>query len=419
MRFAFVTTEFPTTAPTSGGLSSYVARMSRLLAEAGHEVEIFVPSRDDPGSFTYRGCLVHHVPTVPGLAARLLDGILRNIGFSHIAMKRQFLAEAQHIAAAVERAHAAAAFDVVQSADYRAIGARIARRPGRLSVVRCSTAMDLYMACDGRSDRAAQIQIALEEAAIKRADLVIAPSAFTARHYRAKLGREIAVLPSPAYLEIAPAPAPSWLPQRYLLHFAGHLMRRKGTELIAEALKTALAEAPDLVMIWVGRMDFGAMHDLLAPLGDRAGQVIALYPQGKRELYALIGGATGVVLPSLVDNLPNTVIESLMLGVPVIGSRNSSIEELVEHGVDGYLIENGSVTALAEAMLSAWRGTLPLQPGRSWITSDLARPLQPEQVLQAYLGIIARAESPDPAQGPAQDPAQGQPNGTQPNGTTT
>ena len=170
-------------------------------------------------------------------------------------------------------------------------------------------------------------------------------------------------------------------------------MRRKGTVLIAEALKTALLEEPDLVMIWVGRMDFGAMHDLLAPLGEKAGQVIALYPQGKRELYAMISGAACVVLPSLVDNLPNTVIESLILGVPVIGSLNSSIEELVEPGKTGILVENGSVQGLSQALVSAWRGDLPQKTGEIWLDSFVAQPYRPEAALRAYLELVARYRS--------------------------
>lgn len=388
MRFAFVTTEFPTTKPAAGGLSSYVARMSRLLAEAGHEVEIFVSAPGKPESLRVNGCLVHHVPMPAGLIWRLVTGVLRNIGFEHLGMKRVWLAQAGALAQAVEQAHAKTPFDVVHSADHCGIGLMIEKRPGRLLVVRCSAAMDLYMEADGRSDRSAAVQIALEAQTLRRADLAIAPSEFTARHLSAKLGRRVAVLRPPAYLEVEPAPAPAWLPPRYLLHFAGHLMRRKGTLLIAEALKAALAEAPDLVMIWVGRMDFAAMHDLLAPLGDRAGQVIPLYPQGKPALYALIRGAAGVVLPSLVDNLPNTVIESLMLGVPVIGSQNSSIEELVEPGKTGMLIENGSVQALSRALLGAWRGDFP-RPRGVWLDSAMAQPFRPEAALRAYLALLA------------------------------
>ena len=394
MRFAFVTSEFPTTKPNAGGLSSYVARMTRLLAEAGHEVEIFVATSRNAEILTCNGCRVQHVPVGTSLIWRLMTGVLRNIGFEHIGMKRAWLAQAKALAQAVEQAEARSAFDVVHSADHRGIGRLIARRKGRLHLVRCSAAMDLYMAADGRMDRSAEIQIALEAETVARADLAIAPSEFTARHYSARLDRKVEVLRPPAYLEVAPAPkTPGWLPPRYLLHFAGHLMRRKGTVLIAEALKTALLEEPDLVMIWVGRMDFGILHDLLAPLGEKAGQVIALYPQGKRELYAMISGAACVVLPSLVDNLPNTVIESLILGVPVIGSLNSSIEELVEPGKTGILVENGSVQGLSQALVSAWRGDLPQKTGEIWLDSVFAQPYRPEAALRAYLELVARYRS--------------------------
>jgi glycosyltransferase involved in cell wall biosynthesis len=389
MRFAFVTTEFPTTKPNAGGLATYVARMSRLLAEAGHEVEIFVSCPGNAESLRVHGCLVRHVPTVSGLIWRLATGVLRNTGFAHIGMKRTWLSHARALAAAVEQAHAQTPFDIVHSADHRGIGLLIDKRPERLLVVRCSAAMDLYMAADGRTDRSANVQSALEAETVYRADLAFAPSAFTARHYSAKLGRKVEVLRPPAYLEVEPAPAPGWLPQRYLLHFAGHLMRRKGTELIAEALKMALVEEPTLTMIWVGRIEFSALNALLAPLGDRAGQVMALYPQSKPALYALIRSATGVVLPSQVDNLPNTVIESLMLGSPVIGSDSSSIEELVEPGKTGILIENGSVQALSQAMVEAWRGRLPQMEGEAWLKSEIAQAFRPEAALNAYLALIA------------------------------
>jgi glycosyltransferase involved in cell wall biosynthesis len=45
----------------------------------------------------------------------------------------------------------------------------------------------------------------------------------------------------------------------------------------------------------------------------------------KSELYAVLQRADAAVLPSQVDNLPNTVIESLMFGIPVIGSRERAL----------------------------------------------------------------------------------------------
>ena len=291
------------------------------------------------------------------------------------------------------RAEAAAPFDVVQSADHRGIGLGLSPRPGRLNVVRCSAAMDLYMACDGRHDRVAMMQIALEEASVRKADFAFAPSRLTASHYSRKLGREVGVLPTPVYVEVPEQrQMQSGLPARYLLHFAGIMMARKGTDLVADSLPMALTEAPDLTMIWVGQLEETYRQRLLAPLGAAAAQVICLPPQDKATLYSLIRGAVCAVLPSRIDNLPNTVLESLMLGVPVIGSQDSSIEELVEDGVTGVLIDNGSVPDLARAMVQAWQGRLGLSPGGPWADSSaIGRRFQPQAALNAYMEAIAVA----------------------------
>jgi glycosyltransferase involved in cell wall biosynthesis len=402
MRFAFVTTEFPTTKPDGGGLASYVGRMSGLLAGAGHQVEIFVPIEANqahlPPETDWNGCRLHHVRPARSLAARLVNRGLRGLMLTHLAARRYYLSQAGAVAAALERAEAAGgAFDVVQSADHRGIGLAIPARPGRLRVVRCSAAMALYMDCDGRRDPLARMQIALEEAAVAGADLAFAPSRLTAGYYAGKLGRTITVLPTPIHAEplpdAAPPDPPADLPPRYLLHFAGQLMPRKGTDLVAEALPLALAEAPDLTMVWAGGLDPALRAQLLARLGPAASHVLVLPAQARPALYALIRGATCSVLPSRIDNLPNSVLESLMLGTPVIGSRDSSIDELVEEGVSGLLIENGAATELAGAMVRAWRGQMGLTPGPSWPDSTLGRAFRPEAALAAYLAAITRARA--------------------------
>jgi glycosyltransferase involved in cell wall biosynthesis len=69
------------------------------------------------------------------------------------------------------------------------------------------------------------------------------------------------------------------------------------------------------------------------------------------------------VLPSLADNFPNTVIESLLLGVPVIGTYGSSIDEMVKNNVTGLLVEKNSEQELAEAILAVWHKRVTFDPG--------------------------------------------------------
>ena len=52
------------------------------------------------------------------------------------------------------------------------------------------------------------------------------------------------------------------------------------------------------------------------------------------ELY---NAADVFVIPSLEDNLPNTVSEALLCGTAVSGMRIGGIQEMVRDGANGYL----------------------------------------------------------------------------------
>lgn len=68
------------------------------------------------------------------------------------------------------------------------------------------------------------------------------------------------------------------------------------------------------------------------------------------QIRAIYSAARVFVIPSLQDNLPNTIIESQLCGTPVVGFRNGGIPEMIEHLVDGYLADPGSERDLAEGM---------------------------------------------------------------------
>lgn len=65
------------------------------------------------------------------------------------------------------------------------------------------------------------------------------------------------------------------------------------------------------------------------------------------ELYSV---AHVFVIPSLQDNLPNTILESMLCGTPVVGFKTGGIPEMIDHKRNGYMAGYKSSTSLAEGM---------------------------------------------------------------------
>lgn len=66
------------------------------------------------------------------------------------------------------------------------------------------------------------------------------------------------------------------------------------------------------------------------------------------------------VIPSLQDNLPNTVLESLMCGTPVVGFPVGGIADMVEDGKNGFLCKSVSSKALKEAIERFFKNEIDL-----------------------------------------------------------
>jgi glycosyltransferase involved in cell wall biosynthesis len=81
------------------------------------------------------------------------------------------------------------------------------------------------------------------------------------------------------------------------------------------------------------------------------GNVLELGTVYDERLMSIVYSMADVfVIPSLMDNLPNTVIESLMCGTPVIGFPIGGIPDMVKHGNNGLLANEISVAALKNSI---------------------------------------------------------------------
>lgn len=121
----------------------------------------------------------------------------------------------------------------------------------------------------------------------------------------------------------------------YILEF-GKLCKDKGTETLIEVAK----EMPDQRFVFVG---YGPAVDMMEGIPN----IEYLGFKGGEELYKIIAEAKVSVCPSeWYENCPFSVIESISLGTPVVGSRMGGIPELIKEGCNGELFEAGNTEDL-------------------------------------------------------------------------
>lgn len=397
LRIAFLTDEFAGEAAGAGGLGHYLRRISRALRDLGHEVEVFSRTWGEPGSAQRDALRIEAVPPSRAWWARAA----RRLEQSHLpSLPPETLGRlrtAAALARAFERRHAERPFDFVQSTNCGASGLFLRRRPGLPHLLRLSSLREPWLRADDPHARCGTLDEilvrALERRCARRATRVYAPSRALCQAASRALGIEVGLLRPPAFVECKPADrAPAPLPERFLLHF-GHLRPRKGTDLLAEALPRVWEREPGFTMVWAGRERHpGSLARWRERWGARADRVRWLGSLAKPELYAVLQRAEASVLPSRVDNLPNTALESLLFEVPVIATRGASFEELVEPG-SGELVPNGDAGALADALVSAWRGEA------GWQRSSFRRPplfdaMRPERAARGLIELALRGGAP-------------------------
>jgi glycosyltransferase involved in cell wall biosynthesis/GT2 family glycosyltransferase len=129
---------------------------------------------------------------------------------------------------------------------------------------------------------------------------------------------------------------------------------RKGFALLMEAIRHCLsnerfrqaARSPGIRLLCFGRLnqDIAALPIPATTLG---------YLETDEDLRRAYSAADLFVLPSLEDNLPNTVLESMSCGTPVISFDIGGLPDVITNRHTGLLVPVGNSQLLGDAILSA------------------------------------------------------------------
>ncbi|MFT5444256.1 MAG: glycosyltransferase involved in cell wall biosynthesis [Myxococcota bacterium] len=355
MRIAFVTPEFVSEPRFDGGLANYLLRVTRMLNGLGHEPHVIVASDRDE-DLVFEGVAVHRVDVQSGVVTRLVRKLLRSRASIALIPWQSFRLNQR-----VRALHRARQFDVAHYASYTATALF---RPSSIPcVVRLSSLESLWSDAYERGKASKGVTRAtswLETHALLRADQLICPSVHLARTASERIDRPVEVVESP-YLPPTD-PLDDRIYQKHLAGkrygmFFGTIGLLKGVKTLAEALPELFSAEKDLFFVFVGKQTSDAGRPMLetvfAHVGADAKRVLHFEPMSHAELYPIIDGASVVVLPSRVDNFPNTCLEAMSRGKLVVGTRGASFEQLIDDGASGYLCEIDDRKSLLAAMKRA------------------------------------------------------------------
>lgn len=373
-----------------GGLATYTARMARLMAENNIEVHVFVFTDIRNDLIWDKGVCIHHIKRqrqsrLSSLVSRALVRIGLD-GFNHYLKLQR---DATQAARYIRIFSSIRQFDVLQYSDYLGIGLKINKKNINSLLVRCSSAIDLYMKADQRTCAKSQAQIKAELQSIKKSDIVVSPSQLVADHYSTLLRRRVEFVAPPAYLEAEISDTiPSWLPSSYLVHYAGWLLERKGSDLVLDAMSIALSKCPELRLVLIGSMTPAIQEKYIKILSLHSSSIMHIEPLPKNILYGIVQNSKGVILPSRVDNTPNTLLEALLLNSSVIVGKDSSLDKVVQ-GYEGAIILNEYCPEqLSELIIQMWVNDNCRQSDRTpWLLTAGGKVFEPSNALRRHLDV--------------------------------
>jgi glycosyltransferase involved in cell wall biosynthesis len=308
--------------PPSGGMANQTLQLAKLLGEDGHSVETIQVN------CAYR----------PAWAGRIK-------GVRAVARLLPYLAHLWSAAGRVQLFHVMANSGWSWHL-YAAPAIWIGRLRGTPVVINYR---------GGEADTFLARALAWVRPSLVRASVVIVPSGFLKAVF-GKYGFATQVVPNIINLERFSVAAPAAGAARHAARAPLLLVARNlepiydnASALRAFALVRASYPAARLVVAGSGPL-LADLEQLAATLGV----VDAVQFTGRVDnsaMGALYQSADVMINPSLVDNMPNSVLEALACGVPVVSTNVGGVPFMVEDGKTALLVPPAAPEAMAAALL--------------------------------------------------------------------
>lgn len=181
-------------------------------------------------------------------------------------------------------------------------------------------------------------------------------------------------------------------PKDAVVGMVSKLWDGKGHDILLHAFHKVRQVKAEAKLVIVGE---GYLLEKLKGHAERLGlDGDVLFPGFQMDVAPLVATFDVAVLPSLFEGMGRVLLEAMALEKPVVASRVGGIPDLVEHGVNGYLVRPGDSEELQAAILRILNDPLRAremgQAGRKKIKSEFDARVMVESIEAVYRELLSR-----------------------------
>lgn len=323
-----------------GGMGEYVIKIAKLLKKANNEVEIVAGALDNK-RWQYQGIDVFNAfwyGNLCGNPLQISEAIVRR----NIAIQKR-----------IREIDKKNRIDIVQYAGWSGVG--MFHSINCPSILRLSTYSKITYAQNVQYKDYVSVYSFWERMAGRSVDRIICPGEKIAHIFEKECKRPVTIVETPVCVDSVAKDVSVFngISDKPYFLFFGTASKEKGFDVIGNMCLKLFSQNKDIRYVFAG-WDEGmgnnsAVHRLREKLALYSDRFIYLGPLEKKRLYPVIEGAEMVLVPSIVDNLPNACLEAMALGKIVIGTTGTALEQLIKDGNNGFLVRPGDSNELFEA----------------------------------------------------------------------
>jgi glycosyltransferase involved in cell wall biosynthesis len=342
-----------------GGIARFISDLAPAMAARGHDVRVITRATGPAAVDFEDGVWVHRVE-VPSLANG--EGVVADVLPAINSFATAALTEIQRIRAWAEP-------DLVYTPLWDIEGIGILRHTDLPVALHIATphavagAMAGFLRNDGSYPSELRRLLELESEVLDAADILHANSTAVIETIRSTCGVEcddrrwqLVNLGLKDRSDVRPRDVCPTDQRR--VYFAGRFERRKGIDVLLEAMARILADHPDVELVIAGEdrpLEPGLPLTGKRWLAEHAhepwiARVTMLGVVDDERLHREYADAEIVVLPSRYESFGLAMVEAMMHGKPLVATDTSGVREVVRNGVDGVLVAPGDVDELERAI---------------------------------------------------------------------